>query len=440
MIECKDIIELLKKEVVPALGCTEPIAVALAASKAYRSIGGDIQSIKVKVSPNIYKNGMSVGIPGINRCGLEIAAALGAIGGNSDKLLEVLSEIEENHSVLAQELVDSNKVKIEIVDVPENLYIECIVATDIGNSKAIIKNKHNNICHTEVNGKVIDSLSSNVESSECKLPVVDITILSIKEIIELVESIPDPCLDFMLHGAKLNTEIAEAGIKEALGMAIGTRIFKSITKGNTIDDAINYAVALTSGGADARMSGKKMPVMSSAGSGNHGLTAILPVVAVASTINASTEKLAKALAISHLVTIYIKNYTGKLSALCGCAVAAATGSSAAITWMAGGNPVQVSGAIKNMIADVAGVICDGAKVGCSLKLSTATYASLRSAILALDNIIVPKTDGIIDDSAEETIKNLGKISTPGMVETDRTILDIMLIKNKGWVKGTYEVC
>jgi len=223
----------------------------------------------------------------------------------------------------------------------------------------------------------------------------------------------------------MNEKIAAAGLKKKLGIGVGYDMNQWINNGMLSDDLLNNAMMLTAAGADARMSGINMPVMSSNGSGNNGLTAILPIVAYNNKFPQNEEKLIKGLAISHIINCYIKSYIGRLSALCGCGVAAATGASAAITWIMGGDYKQVDGAIKNMIANISGMICDGAKGSCALKVSTSASVAIQSALLAINNTITFEKNGIIAETAEETIKNLAWISTEGMVKTDRVILDIM---------------
>lgn len=433
MEQKKMIIELLKREVKPALGCTEPVAVALAAATAKSQVGGNIEKIVVKVSPNIYKNGMAVGIPGVARTGIDVAAALGAVAGDPDLKLEVLAKVTEDKVEQAIKMVDSNKVSTEIVYDQGNLYIEICVVTKDGRGKCKIKDRHEKISCVEVDDKVVyeDIEEACIKKGDLEEKLKEMTIT---EIVQAIEEMEAKDLEFMLDGAKMNTAIAQVGLEKTLGLGVGASILRSIQKGVLTDDILHRTVLLTAAASDARMSGYQMPVMSSAGSGNHGLTAILPVVSVAEYYNLGEEKLARALAISHLVTVYIKAFTGNLSALCGCAVAAATGASVAIVWLLDGTYEQMGGTIKNMVADVTGVICDGAKSGCALKLSTAAGVALKSAFLALDGIIATPENGIVTNSVEQTIKNMGRIGTPGMVETDKEILEVMLEKNRLKIK------
>ncbi len=436
MLTKLEMLNLLKREVVPALGCTEPMAVALAAATAKSKIAGEVKSIVVKVSPNIYKNGMAVGIPGVSVVGLDVAAALGAMAGNPDLKLEVLSNLSPDSIKKALDFLKTGRITSEIDYNNGNLYVAVTVISDMGKGKCEIRNRHDDICTVEVNEEIIYQSDKN-DSIEVK-NTHGLLQMSIKDIIEEVEAIPYDDLMFLLDGAKMNKAIATVGLEKALGMGVGASIKRKIDQGIIANDVMQQSVLLTAAASDARMSGHQMPVMSSAGSGNHGLTAILPVVSVAEYFKKTEEELVRALAISHLITIYIKGYTGSLSALCGCAVAAATGASVAIVWLLGGEVRQMEGTIKNMVADVTGVICDGAKTGCAFKLSTAALVALKSALLALDDVIATPDNGIVAETCEQTIKNLGRIGTPGMVLTDREILDVMMEKNK--FKLSQELC
>ncbi|MFA6669737.1 MAG: L-serine ammonia-lyase, iron-sulfur-dependent, subunit alpha, partial [Bacillota bacterium] len=377
-----NIIEILHREVVPALGCTEPAAVALAVANARRAVGGEPKKISVKVSSNIYKNGVAVGIPGIDRVGIDVAAALGAVAGQADRGLEVLESVDKVGADTAIGLVDRKAVKVEVLDRP-GVYVDCRLETDSGTGRCVIEDGHTIIVLVEANGKTILKRDGNKKNSGNELRAW-LQTMRIAQLVDLIRGIPYEKISFMLDGRDMNLAVAAKGLKEKTGMGVGYSMYNSIKKGVLSNDLHNYAAALTAAGADVRMAGVKMAGMSSAGSGNHGITAILPVTAVAERIKATEEELARALALSHIVTIYIKSYTGKLSALCGCAVAAAIGASCGIAFLYGADNRQIEGAIKNMVANITGMICDGGKVGCALKLSTAAYAALQSAILALE--------------------------------------------------------
>lgn len=429
-----DCINLLKKELVPALGCTEPIAVALAAAKCSDILENIPEYVEVKVSGNILKNGMGVGIPGTDMTGLDIAAALGAIGGSAQKNLEVLNDINENHISLAKDYLKQGKVKVSLKDVNYKLYIEVIGKFKDQEAKVIIKDKHTDIVYMALNNDVIyEKQSFKLDKTEIDLKDIenkdiDPMEITVDEIYDFAEKSNFNDISFLLNGAEMNRKVAQEGIDKDYGLNVGKSFFNSMGKGVFSDSIESYAIALTASAVDARMSGCIYPVMTTAGSGNQGLTATLPVVAVAEKIKCSEEKLTRALAISNLITIHIKSYIGRLSALCGCGVAAAIGSSCGITYLLGGDLKAINHAIKNMIADVSGMICDGAKQGCALKIATAVSAGIQCSVLALNGVEVSCKDGIIHDSVEQTIKNLGNLGCSGMVDTDKVILDMMVCK------------
>ncbi|GAA0182054.1 L-serine ammonia-lyase, iron-sulfur-dependent, subunit alpha [Clostridium sediminicola] len=418
------ILQTLKEEVVPAMGCTEPVAVALACAKARELINyNEINRIKVFVSPNIYKNGLAVGIPNTNEVGLDIAAAIGIVSGGSEKGLEVLSGIKEEQVDDANNLLKSGKLSLDIKDSKEKIYIEVHFITDKGTSKVIIKKKHNQFVYLEKQGEVIfDEMHSDRQTNESKNILYN---FEITEIIKEIEKLSYTDIEFMLEGLDMNEKVAMIGLSRKVGMGVGFSFYENIKKGILSDDLMNSAMMLTAAASDARMSGISLPVMSSNGSGNNGLTAILPILAYSKKFNVENEKLAKALAISHIVNSYIKYYIGRLSALCGCGVAAGTGASVAIAWLMGADEERINGTIKNMLASTSGMICDGAKVGCALKLATSASTAIQSALLAVSNNIVPVKNGIIGETAEETIKNLQMLSNEGMSITDNVILNIM---------------
>ncbi|WP_069648842.1 serine dehydratase subunit alpha family protein [Caloranaerobacter ferrireducens] len=421
----KDVIlDTLKKEVVPAIGCTEPVAVALACAKAKELLESDnVIEATILVSPNIYKNGLGVGIPNTNEIGLDIAAALGVVGGKAEKDLRVLENIPTKKVGEAKEMLKKGIIKVGIKNTQEKVYIEVNLKSNSNYSKVIIREKHNSFTHLETDGKIIFqknhvSQSKNDQSNE-------LFNLKIRDIIKEIEEIEPSKLEFLLEGIEMNEKIANIALENKIGIGVGYSIYESIKNNIIADDLINTAAMLTAAASDARMSGLNMPVMSSNGSGNNGLTAILPIAAYKKKYNIDNEKIAKALAISHIINCYVKHYIGRLSALCGCAVAAATGSGAAIAWLMGANSNQIDGVIKNMVANLSGMICDGAKVSCAFKLATAASTAVQSALLAVnDSIALPK-NGIVAESAEETIRNLGILSRNGMNTTDKVILEIM---------------
>ena len=419
------IIEILKREVVPAIGCTEPVSVALACAKARELLNNrEVRYIEVLVSPNIYKNGLAVGVPNTGEVGLDIAGALGFVAGNSKKGLQVLSSIDKKEVELAKALLRNDKLLLDLKDTQEKVYVEVIAHGYRGNhSRVIIKNKHDEFVYLESEGEVIKDVL-NIDISR-KVEENNFYNTRIGSIIEEIEKISYEDLDFLLEGFNMNEKIATFGLENKSGMGVGYTLYKNIKKGILSDDIMNHAKMLTAAASDVRMSGVDMPVMSSNGSGNNGLTAILPIVAYQNKFPTSYERLARALAISHIMNSYVKYYIGRLSALCGCGVAAGVGAGAALTWLMGGNIVQIEGSIKNILGDISGMICDGAKVGCALKLSTSASVAVQGALLAMDNQIIPAGNGIVAETVEETIKNLHVLSTEGMKTADGAILSVM---------------
>lgn len=417
----RELIELLKREVKPAMGCTEPVAVTLAVAKA-RVIGGHdlIESVHVMVSPNIYKNGLAVGIPKSDEVGIGIASAIGAVSGEPELGLKIYESISEEDIQRSKGLLQSGSLTVGIADTDEKVYVEVRMTSSTGTTELVLSGLHHHFSLIKHNENIL--LNDPYKGCDCDF---DIRTLTLNEILDHVETATLDELAFLLEGLVLNRQVSQAGIQEKLGLGVGYSTKDAIDKGLLGDDLSHRAMYYTAAASDARMSGISLPVMSSNGSGNNGLTAILPLVAYRDMHDVSDEKMSKALAISHLMNCYIKSEIGRLSALCSCGISAATGSGVAIAWLMGGSRHALAGVIQNMIANLSGMICDGAKNSCALKLATAASTGVKAAIWSLHDTIATPHDGIVGDSVEESIEHLGILSQKGMQLTDATILNIM---------------
>lgn len=423
--ETEVILHLMKREVVPAIGCTEPVAVALAVSKAREVLGEKVVRTELYLSSNILKNSMGVGIPGTGMIGLPIAIALGIVIGRSEYGLEVLKDLDADKLEEAKQVVEEKKIVVHLKeDAPDKLYIEACCFGDKAHSKAIICGTHTNIAYVESNDVVIlDKLSGNKITKED----TDQVDLNFNKIYEFATETPLEELEFLQQAAVLNKLAADESANGIFGHSVA-RVIQSKSFVNIMGDSVyNKLVAVTAAACDVRMAGAMIPVMSNSGSGNQGITATLPVVVFAEEMKKSKEQMIRALALSHLMVIYIKRGLGRLSGLCGVTVAG-IGASCGITYLMGGNRDQVAYSVKNMIGNIAGVICDGAKPSCALKVSNAASSATFSAMLAMDNKVVSSLEGIADNDVDKTIRNLTDIGSEGMSQTDKMVLDIMIKK------------
>jgi L-cysteine desulfidase len=428
--------DILRIQVAPALGCTEPVAIALGAAAAVSILPGrKIDSIEIWVDPNIYKNGLAASIPGTGGLnGLDTAVALGALGGDPALGLEVLNPINESIVARVKEFLMEGKVKVNLLPEHKGLYIKTEIHSGSDSAESVIRDLHDNIEKLALNGsEVTDSplLSRRVEAgAKGGLTELEgwLKGLSLSNLLELLEALDSEDTEFLEEGVRFNLRLADYGLKYGSGLGVGKTLERLVRQRLIKKDMILAARILTSAAADARMAGVKLPAMSSAGSGNHGLTATLPIQAVRDFVESDGKTTLEAIGLSHIITAYIKAYTGRLSALCGCSIAAGAGASAGVAYLLGGDVKHIAGAIKNVIEDLAGVICDGAKAGCALKLATAAGTAVQAALFSLQGVNVGAMDGIIGASPEQTMQNIGTLSTQGMIETDRTILKIMLDK------------
>ncbi len=421
-VDKQKILCLLKREIVPALGCTDPIAVAYAVSKASEVLEKKPEFIELYLSINIIKNSLGVGIPGTDMIGVEIAAALGAIAGDSNKGLEVLKGATAEQVTLAKEMVNNKNIKTCLKEIEDKLYIEAICRADNEYSKVIVRGGHSNIVHIEKNDNILYEAECCINSGNEEIT------LTIKDIYDFALSIDFKDIEFLLESAEMNKNVSQEGLKGDYGLKVGKMLKESGAFALMSNDLANEIVAATAAASDARMSGCPLPIMTTAGSGNQGITTTLPSVVLSESLGKSKEELARALVISNLVTIHLKSYLGRLSPLCGAGIAASTGSCCAMTYLLGGELKNIEYAIKNMIANVSGMICDGAKTTCALKIATAVNAAIQCSLLALKGMRPSNTDGIIHEDVEITIQNLGKLGMEGMNKTDESILQMMLTK------------
>ncbi len=423
-LERKQIIALIQCEVVPAIGCTEPIAVALCVAKATETLGVKPEKINVLLSANILKNAMGVGIPGTGMIGLPIAVALGALIGKSEYQLEVLKDSTSAVVEEGKRFIDEKRISIALKEnIAEKLYIE--VCCEAGNDKsmAVIAGGHTTFIYIGRNDEVFLN-KENECSSEEKEQTVDLTL---RKVYDFAMTTPLDEIRFILDTARLNKAAAERSFKGDYGHGLGKMLRGTYEHKVLGDSVFSHILSYTSGACDARMAGAMIPVMSNSGSGNQGISATLPVLVYAEENGKSEEELIRALMLSHLTVIYIKQSLGRLSALCGCVVAA-TGSSCGITWLMGGSYNQVAYAVQNMIANLTGMICDGAKPSCALKVTTGVSTAVLSAIMAMENRCVTSVEGIIDEDVDQSIRNLTRIGSQGMNETDKLVLEIMTNK------------
>ena len=422
--EREQIIALINREVIPAIGCTEPIAVALCVAKATETLGCQPEKIKALLSANILKNAMGVGIPGTGMIGLPIAIALGSLIGKSEYQLEVLKDSTPEAVEQGKKLIDSQAIDIALkLGIEEKLYIEVICEANGKKATAIISGGHTHFTYIARDEEIILNKQS-VSTTSVNTDDIELTL---QKVHEFATTTPIDEIRFILETRNLNKNAAERSLKGNYGHQLGKTLNSANTNLMMGDNTFTHILSYTSAACDARMAGAMIPVMSNSGSGNQGITATLPVVVYAEDNQKTEEELIRALTLSHLTVIYIKQSLGRLSALCGCVVAA-TGSSCGITYLMGGNYEQISFAVKNMIANITGMICDGAKPSCALKLASGVSTAILSAVLAMENKCVTSVEGIIDDDVDQCIRNLTLIGSKGMNETDKLVLDIMTHK------------
>lgn len=420
----QSIIALIQREVVPAVGCTEPIAVALCTARATETLGQRPEKITVMLSANILKNAMGVGIPGTGMIGLPIAIALGAIVGRSDYELEVIKDVTPETLEEGKAYVDEKRIDIRLkADITEKLYIDVVCEAAGSKAEAVISGSHTNFVYISRDGEtLLDVKSAGGEDGDNGDPE-----LCMRTVYDFATTTPVDEIAFILKTRQYNLKAAEESVKGNFGHCLGKTIDRPLSHGIFGNSIFSHILSKTASACDARMGGAMIPVMSNSGSGNQGICATNPVAVYAMENENTEEELIRALTLSHLTAIYIKQSLGKLSAVCGCVVAS-IGSSCGITYLMGGDYNRVCNSVKNMIANLTGMICDGAKPSCSLKIASGVSTALLSSLLAIEGRCVTAVEGIIDNDVDRSIRNLTRIGSETMNQTDEMVLDIMTHK------------
>jgi L-cysteine desulfidase len=421
--------EVLKSEVFPALGCTEPIAVAYAASIAAKEIGGAIEEIDITVDPGVYKNGLAVTVPNTGGAkGNLIAGVLGALIKQPELKMEVLGGVREEMISQAKGLIRAKMARVSCDRSKTALYIEVFVKTEEGSARAVIENGHTNLVRLEKNNLTLfdkERKKGRPADQEYKSILKD---MRLSDLVDIAERMDDEDYDYIKQGVEMNLEISEAGqgLKK-----VGYYLSDLLKKGYLLDDIFSSSKILTASASDARMAGINLPVMSSGGSGNQGIVAVLVPYNVGKFLRIREKRILRSIALSHLINSYIKCFTGDLSPLCGCSIAAGVGAAVAIVYQLKGKDAgKITLAVNNLISDLGGMLCDGAKGGCALKVVSSTDSAIRSAYMALNNHGITEVEGFVGKTPEETIYYLSKISEIGMSRVDDTMLGIMMEKSK----------
>lgn len=420
------LLKIIEENTFVTVGCTDPVAVGLAASTAFNSIGGEIEEIRLSLDKNIYKDALSVGIPGTLRSGLDLAVALSVLYGDPTDGLRLLKNVEESDIANAEDFIKQHKITFCLKEDVDGIYVKADVITSLGKASALIRYAHDRIEEIEVNGEKRRRDHAIISSSGEMVDLSQISDLSIKGILDFVSTVSGDKILFLNDGIEMNLKAAEMGLKDYFGLGTGKRYENLILKDVLSDDLVNRTKKDVGSAADARMAGLNVPIYGCFGSGNHGITLFTTIGNVARYLDSDPVRTSRALALALLVVGVIKAHTGVLTPHCGCSVAAGTGAAAGITYLLGGDDEQIENACHMMLANLTGMLCDGAKYGCSLKMVASAGAAIESSYLALEGAHVPDRNGIIGSSFSKTMKNLLAITQQGMGDVDRAILDILL--------------
>ena len=420
-------IKVLEKEMVPALGCTDPAGPAYAAAYARKHASGELLSISAELSANLIKNAAAVCIPKTcGKCGIALAVAVGAFGGSAEKGLEVFSNVTEGDVSKAEDFIRRGCVHIKQSKNNKKLYIKIVVKTEQDEVVVTIEDSY-----TRITSVLVNQICIFIDFSESQLIGTDLSydFLSLQNILDFASKVPIDKLKIIERAIELNMKIAEEGVRKKYGVSVGKSIQEYVSQGKMGEDFINTAVMWTAAATDARMAGCELPVISNTGSGNQGLVSTVPVISIAKKMNSSYEKMIRAVTISSLVTVYIKDKLGMLSAVCG-AIIAAAGASCGVVYLLGGNREPMLTALQSTLGGLAGMLCDGAKAGCAIKVAACTNIGIMAALMAMDDNGIKGTDGIVGFTEEQTIANFIKVSAEGMQKMDHTVLGIILQKER----------
>lgn len=421
----EQMLTLLKKDVVPALGCTEPVCVALCAATAGTALKGTPETISIEVNPGIYKNAMSAGIPGCTKVGIPWAAAIGAFLRNPEKGLQLLQDVNNDILAHADHLIAAGKVTVSIKNDEKSIYVKCVLHSEDEEIVCITRNAHTNIVFLSNNGNIILENNTQTSAASDDTLVSELKKLTITQIHQLVCTASAEELAFMMDGIEMNEQLASYSEDNAIGIGLAATLrHQNVTSLFGNDLAARITLAVTSA-AESRLDGCPLPTMSSSGAGTKGLVVILPISETAKFIGASTQNTIRAVAFGHLVNRYINAFVGKLSPMCSCVMCSSTAAAAGIAMLLGANDRQIGYAIRNMCGTVTGMICDGGKVGCAMKVATGSFAALNSALQAVNNVSLRVTDGICASTPEQCIQNMASVGINGMKDTDQEILRVM---------------
>lgn len=423
----KELTRLILDDMRPALGVTEPGAIAFAVATAKKYVTGDVKIIRLVLNSGMYKNAFTCGIPNSSEVGNEHAAALGYVAANADKGLECLEGVKPYHNRVAKTFIKEGKVKVELGDISSRIYIFAEITTNEGFASVTIRDTHTNITQITKDGKTIFEKRSDDQSAKENKSVPLIHRYTLRKLFSYAHKVPIEEISFIRQAYNLNLALFKQSLKSRR-TSFAHYLFKKNGQGIISDNEQTSASLLCNAAIEARVLGLSLPAMSITGSGAHGIIATLPLYASAQVNHYSEEQLLRATALSYLVCMYIKEYSGKLSAFCGCAIAAGTGMACGLAFLKGGTLKTLQLVIQNMASSITGMICDGGNHGCTMKGIVAVDAAFQSVNFALEGITIGNSHGINGHSPEETMRHIGMIASPGMVETEKVILKIMTEK------------